>query len=236
MSHIEGRVTIISGASGGLGTVVSRKFYEAGASLILVGSRLAGVETLAGQLGPERCLALAANLADPAEAGRVVAAALDRFNRVDILLNLAGGFGGGTPVSESDGDDLDRMLVLNLRTAYNLSRAAVGVMMAQQWGRIVNVGSRDALRGRARYSAYAISKAAVLRLTESMAAEVQAYTVTVNAILPGTIDTPANRQDSPTADFSKWVQPAEIAEVLLFLAGDSSQAINGASIPVYGRS
>ncbi len=232
---LDGKVTLISGASGGLGKTVSRVFYQAGATVILVGSRLIGVQTLAAELGQERTLPLAANLADPAEAEQVVSATVDRFSRVDILLNLAGGFGGGKPVSDSADADLNKMLDINLRTTYNLSRAAVKPMMTQQWGRIVNFGSRDALHGRPRYSAYAISKAAVLRLTESLAAEVQDYGITVNAILPGMIDTEANRKSSPNADFSKWVQPAEIAATLLFLASDEAVAINGAAIPLYGR-
>lgn len=234
--NMENKVTIISGASGGLGGTVSRAFYEAGATLVLLGSQLAGVQEVAASLGQERILPLAANLSDPAGAEEVVRAALAQFGRVDILLNLAGGFGGGKPVGESADDDLNKMLDINLRTAYNLSRAAVKPMLAQKWGRIINVGSRDALHGRPNYSAYAISKAGVLRLTESMAAEVQDYGITVNAIVPGAIDTEANRKNLPDADFSKWVKPAEIAATLLFLAGEGAAAINGAAIPLYGRS
>ncbi|MCK6624952.1 MAG: SDR family oxidoreductase [Anaerolineae bacterium] len=234
--NMENKVTIISGASGGLGGTVSRAFYEAGATLVLLGSQLAGVQEVAASLGQERTLPLAANLSDPAGAEEVVQTALAQLGRVDILLNLAGGFGGGKPVSESGDDDLNRMLDINLRTAYNLSRTALKPMLAQKWGRIINVGSRDALHGRPNYSAYAISKAGVLRLTESMAAEVQDYNITVNAIVPGTIDTEANRKSTPNADFSKWVKPAEIAATLLFLAGEGAAAINGAAIPLYGRS
>jgi len=228
-----GNVVIISGASGGLGQAVSRVFHGQDASVVLVGSRLDGVQTLAVELG-ERTLALAANLVDPAEAQHVVQSTLDHFGRVDILLNLAGGFAGGQPVSDSPADELDRMLDINLRTAYNLSKAAVKPMMNQKWGRIVNVGSRDALKGRAKFSAYAMSKAAVLRLTESMAVEVKSYGITVNAILPGTIDTDANRQSMPDADFSKWIKPQTIAETLLFLTRNDT-AINGAAIPLYGQ-
>jgi NAD(P)-dependent dehydrogenase (short-subunit alcohol dehydrogenase family) len=232
---LENKVTIISGASGGLGSVVSRRFYEAGARVVLIGSRPAGVEALAAELGQERTLPVAANLVDPAGAEQVVNATLNRFGRVDILLNLAGGFGGGKPVSETETDILTQMFDINVRTTYNLCRAAVKPMIAQNWGRIVNTGSRDAHQGRAKFSEYAMSKAAVLRLTESLAAEVKGYNITVNAILPGTIDTGANRQSMPKADFSKWVKPATIAATLLFLVQDDT-AINGASIPVYGQS
>jgi NAD(P)-dependent dehydrogenase (short-subunit alcohol dehydrogenase family) len=169
MMDVSQKVTIISGASGGLGQVVSRVFYEAGASVVLIGSRPEGVQALADELGTERVLPVAADLVDPADAEAVVSTTL------------------------------------------------------------------DALRGRANYSAYAISKAAILRLTESMAAEVKDYGITVNAILPGTIDTEANRQSMPQADFTKWVKPATIASALLFLASEDT-AINGASIPLYGQS
>jgi len=229
---VEQKVTIISGASGGLGQTVSHIFYQAGASVVLVGSRPEGVQAEANELGQERALPVAANLVDAAQAEAVVTQTLDRFGRVDILLNLAGGFTGGTPVSQSSDDDLNKMLDINLRTAYNLSRAAVKPMINQKWGRIVNTGSRDALHGRANYSAYAMSKAALLRLTEAMADEVKQYNITVNAILPGAIDTEANRKAMPKADFSKWVKPATIAQTLLFLAQEDT-AINGASIPLY---
>jgi NAD(P)-dependent dehydrogenase (short-subunit alcohol dehydrogenase family) len=235
MMDVSQKVTIISGASGGLGRMVSRVFYEAGASVVLVGSRAEGVQALADELGQERALPVATDLVDPAGAEAVVTATLDRFGRVDILLNLAGGFRGGMPVSASSDDVLDKMLDINLWTAYNLSRAAVKPMIEQKWGRIVNTASRDALRGRANYSAYAISKAAILRLTESMAAEVKDYGITVNAILPGTIDTEANRQSMPRADFTKWVKPITIANTLLFLVSEDT-AINGAGIPLYGPS
>ncbi len=232
---VEDKVTIISGASGGLGSVVSRRFHEAGACVVMVGSRLAGVQTLADELGNGRTLPLAANLIEPAKAEEVVAATLRRFGRVDILLNLAGGFSGGIPVSDSGDDVLNKMLDINVRTAYNLSRVVVKPMQDRNWGRIVNTASRDALRGRANYSAYAMSKAAVLRLTESMAAELKQYDITVNAILPGTIDTEANRNSMPQADFNKWVKPETIAETLLFLVQEDT-ALNGAAIPLYGKS
>jgi NAD(P)-dependent dehydrogenase (short-subunit alcohol dehydrogenase family) len=230
---ITDKVVIISGATGGLGETVSQVFYEAGAKVTLIG-REQKTKPLVEAWGQERTLALEANLVKPEEAERVVAATLDRFGRVDILLNLAGGFSGGQPVSETPLDVLDAMLDINLRTAYNMCHAALKPMIDQQWGRIVNIGSRDALVGRAGYSAYGISKAGVVRLTETIAAEVKYYNITANVILPGTIDTEANRQAMPTADFSKWVKPAEIAQVMLFLAGENN-LINGAAIPVFGQ-
>lgn len=228
---VNNKIAIISGASGGLGQTVSREFHRAGASVVLLGSRPERVQPLVDELGDGRTLPLGADLTDPAGAERVVAATLDKFGRVDILLNLAGGFDGGQPVHQTDAAVLQKMFAINLHTAHNLSRAAAPAMIAQQWGRIVNTGSRDALKGRAKFSAYAMSKAALLRLTESMADELKPYHITVNAILPGTIDTPANRNAMPNADFSHWVQPATIARALLFLCAQNS-ATTGAAIPL----
>ena len=230
--NLDGKVAIISGASGGLGQTVSRQFFEAGAGVVLVGTRPDAVQALAAKLGTERTLPLVADLTEPPEAEHVVADTLARFGRVDILLNLAGGFAGGSPVSETNVNLLHQMFNINLFTAYNLSRAAVKPMMAQKWGRIVNTASRDALQGRANFSAYAMSKAALLRLTESMAAEVKAHNITVNAILPGAIDTRANREAMPNANFSKWVQPTTIAKTLLWLV-DENTATSGAAIPLF---
>ena len=228
---IENKVTIVSGATGGLGQTVSQSFYQAGARLVLVGSRLETVEPLAADWGNDRILPVAANLTDPAEAEQVVALTQEKYGRVDILLNLAGGFDGGEPVHQADNAVLQKMFDINVHIAYNLSRAAVKPMIAQKWGRIVNTGSRDALKGRANFSAYAMSKAALLRLTESMAEELKDYHITVNAILPGMIDTAANRKAMPKGNFEKWVKPATIAETLLFLVSEQT-AITGAAIPL----
>jgi NAD(P)-dependent dehydrogenase (short-subunit alcohol dehydrogenase family) len=231
---VQDKVVIISGASGGLGQTVSQVFHRAGARVVLVGSQPERVQPLAKALGGDSVLPVGANLSNPAEAESVVEAALNRFGRVDILLNLAGGFSGGSPVHDSDDAVFQKMMAINLHTTYNLSRAAAKPMVSQQWGRIINIGSRDSLKGRANFSAYAMSKAAVLRLTESMADELKPYHITVNAILPGTIDTAANRQAMPHADFSTWVTPTAIAETMLFLTRSDS-AITGAAIPVYGQ-
>lgn len=231
---IQDKVTIISGASGGLGQTVSEIVYQAGAKVTLVGTQLDKVEAVATAMEAGRTLPLAADLTNPDGAEAVVQATLDKFGRVDILLNLAGGYSGGTPVHESDGSDLDKMLALNLRTVYNMSRAAVKPMIDQQWGRIINTASHDAQKGQAKFSAYAISKAAVLRLTESMAAEVKPYNVIVNALLLSAINTEANRRAMPNTDPDKWIKPATIAKTMLFLCSDDL-AIYGAGIPMEGK-
>jgi NAD(P)-dependent dehydrogenase (short-subunit alcohol dehydrogenase family) len=155
------------------------------------------------------------------------------FGRLDALINIAGGFTFETVV---DGDDKtwQRLYAMNLLTALNASRAAVSHLTASGAGRIANIGANAALRANAGMGAYAASKAAVHRLTEALASEWKGK-ITVNAVLPSIIDTAANRASMPNADFSKWVKPQELAEVILFLASDASSAVTGALIPVIGR-
>ena len=166
---------------------------------------------------------------------RMAQAACERFGRIDALVNTVGGYRGGKPVHEMDLADWDFLFGVNLRTTLLCSRAVIPQMLRQGGGRIVNVASRDGLVGSAGYSAYSASKSAVLRLTESLAAELKNSNINVNCIMPGTIDTPQNRKAIPNGDFSKWVEPEAIAEVILFLISDAARAINGAAVPVYGK-
>src|SRR5262249_51907330 len=150
-------------------------------------------------------------------------------------VNTVGGWRGGKPAHETDLADWDFLFSTNLRTTLFCCRAVIPQMLKQSSGRIINVASRDALKGSAGYSAYSASKSAVLRLTESLADELKASNINVNCIMPGTIDTPQNRAAMPNADHSKWVEPAALAEVIAFLAGDGARAVTGAAIPVFGK-
>ena len=170
--------------------------------------------------------------------------ALGRFGRIDVLANAIGGYRAGQPVHETPLDTWDFMLNLNARTAFVLSRAVVPAMLAQGSGKIVHVAARAALRstasfavaGAANAAAYSASKAAMVRLVESLADELRHNQINVNCVLPGTIDTPQNRESMPKADHSRWVPPEAIADVILFLASDAARAVNGAAVPVYGQS
>ena len=173
------------------------------------------------------------DLTDPAAAERAVAAVVERFGRLDALLNIAGGFVWQT--TDDAEPAWDRMFALNLKTALNASRAALPHLRQSPEGRIVNVGANAAVRSAAGMGAYAASKAGVHRLTESLAEELKATSVTVNAVLPSILDTEQNRRDMPDADPAQWVQPADLARVMLFLASPDSRAITGALIPVTGR-
>jgi len=161
-----------------------------------------------------------------------VRAAVERFGRIDVLANIAGGFRMGTPVHETPDADWDFLLDINLRSLLNMVRAAVPQMIAAGGGRIINVGAHAALKGVARMGAYCASKSAVIRVTEAMAAELREKNINVNCVLPTIIDTPENRAAMPDADPGRWVAPADLAKVFLFLASDDARAIHGASLSV----
>jgi 3-oxoacyl-[acyl-carrier protein] reductase len=173
------------------------------------------------------------DLSDPLQAKKAVDAAALHFGRLDALINIAGGF-TFEAVAEGDSKSWQRMYALNVLTALNTSRAALAHLAASRAGRIVNIGALGALQAGAGMGAYAASKSGVHRLTEALAAEWKGK-ITVNAVLPSIIDTEANRASMPKADFSKWVRPQELAEVILFLASDAASAVTGALLPVAGR-
>lgn len=164
--------------------------------------------------------------------GRVVR----QFGEISVLANIAGGFLMGDPVHKTSDETWDFLFDLNSRSVLNMSAAIVPAMASQGEGKIINVAARAALAGAANMGAYTASKAAVMRLTESMALELRESGINVNAVMPSLIDTPRNRSDMPDADFSKWVTPAAIANVVGFLASQESAAIHGACIPVDGLS
>lgn len=221
------RVAAITGGHGALGRAVAEAARVAGWTVAVIARTPArepieGVHDISG-----------VDLTDPAQAKAAIDAVVERFGRLDALLNLAGGF-VWRPV-EGDGDEFDRMHALNLKTTLNASRAALPHLKASAEGRIVNVGANGAIKAGHGMGAYAASKAGVHRLTEALAEELKSTSVTVNAVLPSIIDTAANRADMPDADPSKWVAPADLAAVILFLASPEARAVTGALIPVTGK-
>lgn len=228
------RVVLVSGASGNLGRAVAQAFYDAGARVVLAARRVDELPAFAADA--ERVLSHAVDLTQPESAQALVRAAQDRFGRIDAVANTVGGF-RSMPVDGDGALELwDALLDLNARTALILSQAVVPVMREQGRGAIVHTAARAALSGGKTIAAYSASKSAVVRLTESLAAELKDAGINVNCVLPGTIDTPENRAERPNADFSKWVAPGALASVFLFLCSDAARAIQGAAIPVYGRS
>jgi NAD(P)-dependent dehydrogenase (short-subunit alcohol dehydrogenase family) len=225
---MNGKVVIITGASGALGKVVAEVALARGACV-------AGIDHAASQATAEanRIELGSVDLTDAAQAKKAVDATLAHFGRLDVLINIAGGF-AFEAVAEGDTKTWQRMYALNVLTALNASQAALPHLSASPAGRIINVGAMGALQAGAGMGPYAASKAGVHRLTEALAAEWKGK-ITVNAVLPSTIDTSANRASMPKADFKKWVTPEELSNVILFLASDEASAITGALLPVNGR-
>ena len=221
------RVVAVTGGHGVLGRAVVQAALDAGL-------KVAVIDHARGQAAPDGVKEIGGvDLTDPAQAQAAIDAVVETFGRLDALLNIAGGFvwqtlDDGSPAWE-------RMFALNLTTALNASRAALPHLKASSEGRIVNVGSNAALKAGAGMGAYAASKSAVHKLTEALAEELKSSSVTVNAVLPSIIDTPQNRADMPDADPGKWVSPADLAAVILFLASPASRAMTGALVPVTGR-
>jgi NAD(P)-dependent dehydrogenase (short-subunit alcohol dehydrogenase family) len=176
------------------------------------------------------------DVTDEAAVSDLIARTVARHGSLDVLVNAAGGYTGGAELWQLEANVLDRMLALNLRSGYALSRAAVPVMLKQGRGAIVNVAAKAALDHPGGAAAYAASKAAAVALLDSLAAELRGTGVRVNSILPSIIDTQANRKAMPKADFSKWPKPEEIARVILFLCSDEAKVVHGAAVPVYGES
>jgi NAD(P)-dependent dehydrogenase (short-subunit alcohol dehydrogenase family) len=236
-SQLAGKVVIVTGSVGNLGLATAQALQSFGAKTVLVDRSDDRLRENYPDItdSPDHLLAGGVDLTNPDSLARMVQSACDRFGRIDALVNTVGGYRGGKPVHETELADWDFLFGVNLRTTLLCCRAVIPQMLRQGGGKIVNVASRDGLSGSAGYSAYSASKSAVLRLTESMAAELKNANINVNCIMPGTIDTPQNRKAIPNGDFSKWVDPEAIADVILFLISDAARAVNGASVPIYGK-
>ncbi|WP_453978346.1 SDR family NAD(P)-dependent oxidoreductase [Brevundimonas sp. Marseille-Q4549] len=221
------RVVAITGGHGVLGKAVLDAAMQAGL-------KVAVIDHAQGHAVPEGVLEVGGvDLTDADQAQKAVDAVIARFGRLDALLNIAGGFVWQT--LDDAAPAWDRMHALNVTTALNASRAALPALKASPEGRIVNVGSAAALKAGAGMGAYGAAKAGVHALTQSLAEELKSTSVTVNAVLPSIIDTPANRKDMPDADPATWVAPDDLAQVILFLASPESRAMTGALTPVTGR-
>lgn len=225
---MNGKVVVITGASGALGKVVAEAARARGA-------KVAEVDHAASTVTPtsDRLVIGGVDLSDTAQAAKAIDAAAAHFGKLDALINIAGAFSFET-VAEGDPKTWQRLYAINVITALNASRAAIPHLVKSGAGRIVNIGAMGALQAGAGMGPYAASKAGVHRLTEALAAELKGK-VTVNAVLPSTIDTPANRRDMPQADFAKWVTGEELASIILFLTSDAASAVTGALLPVAGR-
>jgi NAD(P)-dependent dehydrogenase (short-subunit alcohol dehydrogenase family) len=216
---------LITGASGGLGTAVCEEFLATGAKVI-------GVAREWKEASAFKTISTDVTTADGCES--MVKQALEE-GPLDALVHLVGGFAGGAPVAETSDQTWDGMMNVNLRAAFCSMRAALKPMQAAGRGRIVAVGARMAVEPSPNFAAYAVSKAALVALVKNVAAEGKKFGVTANVVLPSTIDTPVNRKTMPDSDFSRWVAPALIGKIIVFLTSDAAADTNGAVIPIYGR-
>ncbi len=238
MSTLKDKAVIITGAVGNLGRAVAERVQAQGSRTILVDRSSNRLREAYGDLkgSAQHWLAGDVDMTDPKAVNAMAAEAHKRFGRLDGLVNTVGGFRGGKPVHEAELSEWDFLYDINVRTALNACRAVIPYMLAAQRGRIINVASRNAFQGSPHYAAYSAAKTAVLRLTESLAGELKTRGISVNCIVPGTIDTPQNRAAMPQADFSTWVPPADLADVITFLLSDDARSVTGTAVPVYGLS
>lgn len=236
-ADLKDKVVLITGAAGNLGSAVARYFHSAGSKLALVDQKKDHFQRTFGSEIPTEWLLCEADITQKDSVTTVVAEAVNKFGRIDVLINIAGGYRGGSSVYETGEDVWDFMMNLNARSVFLVSGAVAKVMIEKgNGGRIISIGAKPGLEGTKNHTAYSASKAAVFRLTDSMAKELKPHGINVNSVIPSTIDTPQNREASPDADFKKWVAPESLAGVLAFLASDASRDISGAHIPVYGGS
>jgi len=235
---LTGKSAVVTGGTGALGSAVVAALLGAGARVSVPFRRAGELDRLRGELETDAGASLsgaAVDLTDETAALDFMESVAEDRGGLDILVNAAGGFAGGRPVHETPWAVWQEQLDTNLKTAVIASRAAAVQMLKRGGGAIVHVSSRPATQAGAHIAAYAASKRALLALTDAMAAELLEKNITVNALLPSTIDTPANRRADPDADHSRWVPAEAIARVVLFLAGPDARIVSGAHLPVYGR-
>jgi len=226
---MQGKVALVTGANGGLGTYVTQAFLDAGATVIGTSRKIQQSD-----FSSTSFTALPAEIASREGAQGLVGQVVARFGRLDVLVHTVGGFAGGRSIADTDDATFERMLEMNLNSVFQILRATIPALRQTGSGRIIAIGSRQALEPGAGVGAYSASKAAMVSLIRTVALENKDAGLTANVILPGTMDTPANRKSIPSADFSKWVQPSTVASLIMWLAGDAGKDVNGAVIPVYG--
>ncbi len=224
------KVALVTGANGGLGTHVTKALLDSGFSAVGLAPRIQQSD-----FNHTNFTALPTTINSLDAARKAVDSVIARFGKIDVLVHTVGGFAGGQTVADTDDATFQRMLDMNVTSAFHILRAVIPVMRKAGSGRIVAIGSRAAEDPGPGIGAYSASKAALVSLIRTVALENKDLGITANVILPGTIDTPTNRKAMPGADTTQWVQPASIASLIVWLAGDAGKDVTGAVIPVYGR-
>jgi NAD(P)-dependent dehydrogenase (short-subunit alcohol dehydrogenase family) len=232
------RVVLVAGGTGGLGRAVSLAFLEEGARVVVTYRNQGELDALKDLAAGKDSKLDSSNVdvTNESEVSKFIEGIIARHGRLDAMVNTVGGYAGGVKLWELDTKTFDQMLALNLRSGYALSRAVVRVMLKQRSGAIVNVAAKAALDHGAGAAAYAASKAAAVAMIDSLAEDLKGTGIRVNTVLPSIIDTKANRNAMPKADFAKWPKPEDIARVIVFLCGDGAKVIHGAAVPVFGNS
>jgi NAD(P)-dependent dehydrogenase (short-subunit alcohol dehydrogenase family) len=225
-----GKIALVTGANGGLGTHVTKALLDAGFAVVGLARKIQ-----ASDFDHPHFTALPASLDSLDAAKKAVETVIAHFGKIDVLAHTVGGFAGGSTVAETDDATFQRMLDANFYSSIHILRAVIPYMRKAGSGRIVAIGSRASEDPGPGVGAYSASKAALVSLIKTVARENKDAGITANVILPGTIDTAANRKDMPGADTSQWVQPASIASLTVWLAGDAGKDVTGAAIPVYGK-
>jgi NAD(P)-dependent dehydrogenase (short-subunit alcohol dehydrogenase family) len=230
MSRLDSKIVLVTGAKGGLGSAVTQAMLDAGATVIGVSRSIRQTD-----FAHPSFHARSAELSTRESAAAAVDAIAAQHARLDAVVHLVGGFDMGPTVEETSDDAFAKMFALNFYSALHLFQAALPAMRRQGFGRILAIGSKASLEPAARTAPYNVSKAALLSLVRTIAEENKTSGITANIVLPGTMDTPANRAAMPDADFSHWVQPSQVAALLVHLVSDEASQITGAAIPIYGR-
>jgi len=224
-----GRIALVTGANGGLGIHVTKALLDAGFTVVGLARKIQQSD-----FNHPQFIALPAALNSLAAAKKAADTVIAQFGRIDVLAHLVGGFTIGQSVAETDDATFERMFDMNVNAAFHILRAVIPHMRKASFGRIIAIGARAAESPGASVGAYSASKAAFGSLMKTVALENKDAGITANVILPGTMDTPANRKDMPSADTSRWVQPATVASLIVWLASDGAKDVTGAAIPVYG--
>lgn len=228
------QVIVVAGAAGNLGRAVVKAFIEAGGTVCALDHR-EGRLTVIKNANPNKMFLFEnADITDREGMIRLAEEILAITGKVNVVVNTVGGFTAGERVDQLSHETWQKMMNVNVLSLLNIAAAFVPGMIERGYGKVITIGSRSSLKGGSKTGAYAAAKASVLRLSESMSEELKSSNIKVNCVLPGTIDTPENRNAMPNADRSGWVSPEEVAGVIRFLASPAADGINGAAVPVYG--
>lgn len=238
MFDFKDQVIVVTGAAGNLGKAVVKGFLRSRGIVCGLDHRTGRMEEFktSGNGGGSFYAFDAVDVTDKANMLSFAEKIQSKVGVVSILVNTVGGFSMGDPVHALSATTWQRMMNLNVLSFLNVTAAFVPGMIESEGGKVLSIGAKAGLQGMANAGAYSAAKAALLRLTESMAGELKPHNIQVNSIIPGIIDTPENRSNMPNADFGKWVRPEQVADAILFLASSAADGITGTALPVYGRS